>query len=54
MLDEPPGYEVFSDPGKLHFEKVNKNVLNTITYYLEDDDHKDVKFNGETRLSLYD
>ena len=27
---------------------MNKSVLNTITFYLEDDNNKEVNFNGET------
>ena len=27
---------------------MNKSVLSHITFYLEDDDHKPVNFNGET------
>ena len=27
---------------------MNKSVLNTITFYLEDDDNKEVDFNQET------
>ena len=27
---------------------MNKSVLNTITFYLKDDNHKEVDFNGET------
>ena len=29
-------------------KKINKSVLNTITFYLEDDNNKEVDFNGET------
>ena len=28
--------------------KFYKSILNTLTFYLEDDDHKEVDFNGET------
>ena len=27
---------------------MNQSVLNTILFYLEDDDHEEVNFNGET------
>ena len=29
-------------------KKINKSVLNTITFYLEDDNNEEVEFNGET------
>ena len=48
VLDKKPGYKVFSEPETIHFKKINKSVLNTITFYLEDNDHKEVDFNGET------
>ena len=48
VLDKPAGYKVFSDPETIHYKKVNKSVLNTITFYLEDDNNKEVDFNGET------
>ena len=48
VLDKLPGYKVFCEPETIHYMKVNKSFLNTITFYLEDDDHKEVNFNGET------
>ena len=48
VLDKKPVYNVFSEPEAIHFKKINKAVLNTITFYLEDNDHKEVDFNGET------
>ena len=48
VLDKLPGYKVFSEPETIHYKKINKSVLNTITFYLEDNDHKEVDFNGET------
>ena len=48
VLDKLPGFEVFSEPERIHYKKINKSVLNTITFYLEDDNHKEVDFNGET------
>ena len=48
ILDKLPGYKVFSEPETIHYKKINKSVLNTITFYLEDNDHKEVDFNGET------
>ena len=48
VLDKLPGYKVFSEPETIHYKKVNKCVLNTITIYLEDDNNKELNFNGET------
>ena len=48
VLDKLPGYKVFSEPETIHYKKVNKSVLNTITFYLEDDNNKEVNLNGET------
>ena len=48
VLDKPSGYKVFCQPETIHYKKINKSVLNTITFYLEDNDHKEVNFNGET------
>ena len=48
VLDKLPGYKVFSEPGTIHDKKINKSVLNTITFYLEDDKNEEVYFNQET------
>ena len=48
VLDKLPGYKVFCKPETIHYKKINKSVLNTITFYLEDDNNKEVDFNGET------
>ena len=48
VLEKLPGYKVFSEPETIHYKKINKSVLNTITFYLEDDNHEEVNFNGET------
>ena len=48
VLDKLPGYKVFSEPETIHYKKLNKSVLNTITFYLEDDNNEEVDFNGET------
>ena len=47
VLDKLPGYKVFCEPETIHYKKINKSVLNTITFYLEDDNNKKVDFNGE-------
>ena len=48
VLDKLPGYKVFSEPETIHYKKINKSVLNTITFYLEDDNNEEVDFNQET------
>ena len=48
VLDKKPGYKVFSEPETIYYKKINKSVLNTITFYLEDDNNKEVNFNQET------
>ena len=48
VLDKLAGYKIFSEPETIHYKKINKSVLNTITFYLEDDNNKEVDFNGET------
>ena len=48
VLDKLPGYKVFCEPETIHYKKINRFVLNTITFYLEDDINEEVNFNGET------
>ena len=48
VLDKPTRYKVFSEPETIHYKKINKSVLNTITFYLEDDNNEEVNFNQET------
>ena len=48
VLDKPSGYKIFCEPETIHYKKINKSVLNTITFYLEDDNNKEVDFNQET------
>ena len=48
VLDKPSGYKVFCQPETIHYKKINKSVLNTITFYLEDDNNEEVDFNEET------
>ena len=48
VLDKKPGYKVFCEPETINYKKINKSVLNTITFYLEDDNNEEVNFNGET------
>ena len=48
VLDKPSGYKVFCEAETIHYKKINKSVLNTITFYLEDDNNKEVNFNGDS------
>ena len=48
VLDKPAGYKVFSEPETIHYKKINKSVLNTITFYLEDDNNEELDFNRKT------
>ena len=48
VLDKPSGYKIFCQPETIHFKKINKSVVNTITFCLEDDNNKEVNFNQET------
>ena len=48
VSDKPSGYKVFCEPETIHYKKINKSVLNTITFYLEDDNNAEVDFNQET------
>ena len=48
VLDKPSGYKIFCQPETIHYKKINKSVLNTITFYLEDDNTKESDFNQET------
>ena len=47
-LNEPPGYKIFTTPNIILYKKVNKETLNGIYFYLEDDDLNPIDFNGET------
>ena len=46
VLHKPSGYKVFCEPETVHCKK--KSVLNSITFYLEDNNNSEVNFNGET------
>ena len=47
-LDKLPGYKEFCKPKTINHKKINKSILNTITFYYEDDNNKEVDFNQET------
>ena len=48
VIDKPSGYKIFCEPETIHYKEINKSVLNTITFYLEDENNEEVDFNGET------
>ena len=48
VLDKPARNKVFCEPETIHYKKIIKSVLKTITFYLEDDNNKEVDFNQET------
>ena len=48
VLDKKPGYKVFSEHETIRHKRIKKSVLNTTTFCLEDDNNKEVDFNGET------
>ena len=48
VLDKAAGYKVFCEPETSHYEKINKSVLNTKTFYLEDNKNKVFNFDQET------
>ena len=47
-LSSPPSHKLYKEPKVKIFKKVNKSVLSHIRFSLEDDDHKELDFNGET------
>ena len=48
VLNTPTRYKVFCEPEAIHYKKITKSVLITITFYLEDYNNEEVDFNGET------
>ena len=48
VLDKPPGCKIFSEPETIYYKKINESVLNTRTFYIEDDNNEKVDFNGQT------
>ena len=48
VLDKKPGYKIFSEPETIHYKKIKKPVLNTETFYLEDDNNEEVNFKRQT------
>ena len=48
VLDKHRGYKEFCQPKTIHNKRINKSVLSTIPFYLDDDKNEEVNFNGET------
>ena len=48
VLDKPSGYKVFCENETKHCKKLNKSLLNDITFYQEEDNNKEIDFDGET------
>ena len=48
VLSSPPGHKIYKELRVKLSKKTIKPVFSHITFYLEDDDHKPVLFNGET------
>ena len=48
ILDKPARYKTFCEPETILYDKINKLVLNTITFYLEDNEGKEVNVIQET------
>ena len=45
VLDKPARYNVFCEPEMINYKKIIENVLNTVTFCLQDDKSKEVDFN---------
>ena len=52
VLDKPSGEEVFRESETVHYKKNKISVLNTITFYTEDSDNKEINSNGETLIFI--
>ena len=48
VLDKPSCYKVFCEPETIQYKKISKSVLNTITFYSEDDNNEEIDFIQET------
>ena len=47
-LSAPPGYKIIKEPNIILYEKINTTRLDSIQFFLEDNNHNPVDFNGET------
>ena len=48
LLEKPPRYKILCEFETIHYKKIKKPFLNTITFYLENDNNEQVDFNRET------
>ena len=48
ILDKSAGYQASCEPETIRYKKINKSVLITITFYLEDYNDEEADFNGKT------
>ena len=48
ILSAPPGYKIIKEPNIILYKKINKTRLDSIQFFLEDNNHNPVDFNGET------
>ena len=48
VLDKPAGYKEVFESKTIRLKKINKFVLKTLIFYLEDDNDEDVNLYGET------
>ena len=48
VSDKPASFEFLFEPETIHFKKINKFVLNMVGFYLENDNHEEANFNGQT------
>ena len=49
ILSKPVGYKIICEPETKHYKKTNKSVPNTISFYLEDDNNKEVNFYSKNK-----
>ena len=47
-LSAPPGYKIIKEPNIILYKEINKTRLDSIQFFLEDNNHNPVDFNGET------
>ena len=47
-LSAAPGYKIIKEPNIILYKKINKTRLDSIQFFLEDNNHNPVDFNGET------
>ena len=47
-LSAPPGYKIIKEPNIILYKKINKTRLDSIQFFLEDNNQNPVDFNSET------